>query len=215
MTSQPQGPPPDGGWSIGIADDHRAAADEVQQTVAITRGAIATSSTSVRTWERDGLTCHHILDPRRGQPAVVHWRTVSVAAATCVAANTASTAAIVDGAGAQRRLIRAGLTARLVAASGAVVTASADGRVPRRRRERARVRHAHALVSHPRHRDGGPDAAHAHARARDRRHAGRAVAGHASICDRRTASERVAVWSWSSSPSTSRLRWSTHTPASD
>ena len=116
------GPAPDGGWSIGIADDHRAEPGQIQQTVAITHGAIATSSTSARTWERGGHTCHHILDPRRGQPAVVYWRTVSVAAASCVAANTASTAAIVDGAGAQRRLIRAGLTARLVAASGSVVT---------------------------------------------------------------------------------------------
>ena len=49
------------------------------------------------------------------------WRTVSVAAASCVDANTASTAAIVRGR-AGRRLARAlGLPARLVDADGAVV----------------------------------------------------------------------------------------------
>ena len=40
---------------------------------------------------------HHIVDPRRGGPPR-SWRTVSVAAGTCVNANIASTAAIVRGA---------------------------------------------------------------------------------------------------------------------
>lgn len=116
------GEAPDGGWSIGIADDHRAEPGQIQQTVAISHGAIATSSTSARTWERASTPCHHILDPRRCQPAAIYWRTVSVAAESCVAANIASTAAIVEGANARSRLIRAGLPARLVAAAGSVVT---------------------------------------------------------------------------------------------
>ena len=68
------------------------------------RGAIATSSTTTRTWDRAGERCHHIVDPRRGRSAEVVWRTVTVAAGSCVAANTASTAAIVDGRGALARL---------------------------------------------------------------------------------------------------------------
>lgn len=116
------GPAPAGGWSIGIADDHRADREQIEQTVAITRGAIATSSTTTRVWDRAGERCHHIIDPRRGRSADVVWRTVSVAAGSCVAANAASTAAIVDGSGAVERLARGGLPARLVTAAGDVTS---------------------------------------------------------------------------------------------
>ncbi len=116
------GPAPAGGWSIGIADDHRAEREQIEQAVAITRGAIATSSTTTRVWDRAGERCHHIIDPRRGRSAEVVWRTVTVAAGTCVAANAASTAAIVDGRGALARLTRAGLPCRLVTAAGDVTS---------------------------------------------------------------------------------------------
>jgi thiamine biosynthesis lipoprotein len=61
---------------------------------------------------------HHIVDPRSGAPADEVWRTVSVAAGTCVEANTASTAAIVRGERAVRWLEHAGLPARLVRRDG-------------------------------------------------------------------------------------------------
>ena len=53
------------------------------------------------------------------------WRTVSVAAASCVDANTASTAAIVRGASAPRWLASLGLPARLVAPDGSILTVGA------------------------------------------------------------------------------------------
>jgi thiamine biosynthesis lipoprotein len=113
---------PEGGWAIGIADDHRAQDSDIHQTIAIDHGGIATSSTATRSWRRAGENCHHIVDPARGRSAEVVWRTVSVAAGSCVAANTASTAAIVDGRGAVARLLRVGLPARLVSGGGEVVT---------------------------------------------------------------------------------------------
>ncbi|HET8805454.1 MAG TPA: FAD:protein FMN transferase [Gaiellales bacterium] len=116
------GPAPEGGWAIGIADDHRASGTDIRQTIAIDRGGIATSSTCTRTWRRGGEDCHHIVDPARGRSAEVVWRTVSVAAGSCVAANTASTAAIVEGRGAVARLLHVGLPSRLVAAGGEPVT---------------------------------------------------------------------------------------------
>lgn len=116
------GPPPVDGWSIGIADDHRADLGQIEQTVAITRGAIATSSTTTRAWDRAGQRCHHIVDPRSGRSAEVVWRTVTVAAGSCVTANAASTAAMVDGRGALARLARTGLPARLVTATGEVTS---------------------------------------------------------------------------------------------
>lgn len=64
---------------------------------------------------------HHVVDPRTGQPAEEVWRTVSVAAASCVDANTASTAAVVQGVRAPEWLSRRELPARLVRGDGSVL----------------------------------------------------------------------------------------------
>jgi thiamine biosynthesis lipoprotein len=64
---------------------------------------------------------HHIVDPATGLPASGPWRTATVAAATCVDANTASTAAIVMGVRAAAWLQRVGLPARLIDRDGAVL----------------------------------------------------------------------------------------------
>jgi FAD:protein FMN transferase len=114
------GPPPVEGWSILVADDHRNSIDADGQTIAIRGGGVATSSTIVRRWRAGGSEHHHILDPRSGLPADEVWRTVSVAAATCVDANTASTAAVVRGREALSWLRRTGLPARLVAVDSSV-----------------------------------------------------------------------------------------------
>jgi thiamine biosynthesis lipoprotein len=105
------GPAPSGGWAVRVADDHQAPPDAPGQTLAISVGGLATSSTTVRRW---GPDAHHIIDPRTGLPAVSPWRTASVAAATCVDANVASTAAIVLGDDAPGWLEARGLPARLV-----------------------------------------------------------------------------------------------------
>ena len=115
------GEPPTDGWPIRVCDDHGGASDAAADTVTIAAGGLASSSTTVRQWRRAGDTLHHILDPRTGLPAAVVWRTVSVAAASCLDANIASTAAIVRGAGAPRWLASLGLPARLTALEGAVV----------------------------------------------------------------------------------------------
>lgn len=113
---------PPGGWRIHVTDDHRSGPDAVGQTVAIASGGLATSSTTVRRWRRrDKKDMHHILDPRTGAPTQSPWRTVSVAAASCVDANVAATAAIVLGAAAPQWLADQGLAARLVAVDGRVM----------------------------------------------------------------------------------------------
>jgi FAD:protein FMN transferase len=113
------GQPPGGGWAIALADDHAAATSG--PVVAIETGGLATSSTTVRRWRRGGHDVHHILDPRTGASCRVVWRTVTVAAHSCVAANTASTAAIVLGSVAPRWLAGRRLPARLVSAGGGVL----------------------------------------------------------------------------------------------
>lgn len=116
------GPVPPGGWLVRVTDDHRAGPSADGQRVAVLGGGLATSSTTVRRWRRAGRDVHHIVDPRTGEPAQAVWRTVSVAAASCVDANTASTAAVVRGASAPRWLQSLGLPARLVDPEGTVVT---------------------------------------------------------------------------------------------
>ena len=113
------GPPPGGGWAVRIADDHRA---DDGTTVTIHGGGLATSSTTVRRWRRGGRAVHHIVDPATGEPAVPVWRTVTVAAASCVDSNTASTAAVVMGERASEWLAGLRLPSRLVAEDGRVVT---------------------------------------------------------------------------------------------
>lgn len=110
---------PAGGWPVLVTDDHRRGS--TGQVVSLAEGGLATSSTTVRRWHRGGRELHHIVDPATGLPAREHWRTVSVAAATCVEANTASTAAILWGEDAPRRLGANRLPARLVRPDGSVV----------------------------------------------------------------------------------------------
>ena len=98
------GPLPPAGWPVRLTDD--TAREDVDNArpayrsgVRMHGGGLATSSTAVRRWRRGGEAYHHVLDPRTGLPAEPVWRTVTVAAASCVDANTASTAAIVRGPG--------------------------------------------------------------------------------------------------------------------
>ncbi len=116
------GPAPDDGWRIAVADDHRLAGLAPRTTVTISAGGLATSSTTCRTWRRAGRTVHHIVDPRTGDVPEPAWRTASVAAGSCVDANTASTAAIVLGWAAPGWLTAARLPALLVDQSGTALT---------------------------------------------------------------------------------------------
>jgi len=116
------GEPPADGWRVRVTDDHAAGPDAAGQTVTITEGGLATSSTTVRTWIAGDRQVHHIISPATGEPAQSCWRTVSVAAGTCVDANIASTAAIIRSEAALGWLSEAGLPARLVRLDGTVET---------------------------------------------------------------------------------------------
>lgn len=121
------GPLPTDGWRVRVADDHRRGVGgrlpPGQDITLHAPGGLATSSLAVRTRRMpDGRIVNHIVDPRTGMPVRGPWRTVSVSAGTCVDANTASTAALVEGNGAGGRLAADGLPARLVHADGWVHT---------------------------------------------------------------------------------------------
>ncbi len=120
------GPAPDGGWPIAVASDSRAdpsAGGDV--TVCVSTGALASSSTALRSWMRDGQPVHHIVDPRSGWSASTTWSLATVAAATCAASNALSTAAIVWGEDALFEIPQLG-------AAGRLVPPRRDGRARRR-----------------------------------------------------------------------------------
>ncbi|MEZ0090758.1 FAD:protein FMN transferase [Streptacidiphilus sp. EB129] len=114
------GEAPEGGWRIAVADDHRAPRPD-SPVVCVHGGGVATSGTAVRSWERAGQRLHHIVDPRTGRNPAPFWRTVTVAAGSCVQANGAATAALVLGPDAPAMLRESGLPARLVHVDGGVV----------------------------------------------------------------------------------------------
>jgi thiamine biosynthesis lipoprotein len=114
------GKPPAGGWRIHVAEDSREKPDGDGDVICLPAGGIATSSTTVRRWTRGGVVLHHIIDPQTSLPATGPFRTVTVAAATCLDANIASTAAIVRGEAAINWLMSCGLPARLVENDGTI-----------------------------------------------------------------------------------------------
>lgn len=94
---------------------------EVVQLVGLRTGGLCTSSTRVRRWRVAGTDVHHVIDPRTGAPAREVWRTVTASGPSAVAANAATTAAIILGDEAPRWLESRGVAARLVTGDGRVV----------------------------------------------------------------------------------------------
>jgi thiamine biosynthesis lipoprotein len=114
------GPAPEEGWPVRVTDDHRSGIDAPGQWISLHTGGLATSSTTVRVRAGDE-SVHHVIDPATGRPAPIHFRTVSVAAASCLDANIATTAAIVRGAPVTGWLEAERLPSRLVLAGGEVL----------------------------------------------------------------------------------------------
>lgn len=111
------GPAPDGGWHVLVQDTD----DDPPCTIVLgTDTGLATSSTCRRQWWRDGDLVHHIIDPRTGRSADPVWRSVSVAAASCLTANAISTAAIIRGHRAPDWVAKLGVPARFIGRDGAV-----------------------------------------------------------------------------------------------
>ncbi len=116
-TAGPEGSAGTGGWEILVQDQPTDPA----AVVAVPTGlAVATSSTLSREWLAQGREMHHLLDPRSVRPVSREWRSATVVAPDCVTAQTWSTAALVEGAGAPEVLAERGFPVRLVATDGTV-----------------------------------------------------------------------------------------------
>lgn len=112
-----RGSAPAGGWPVRVALDE---VSDQYQDIVVFDGGLASSGTTSRRWRRGGVELHHIIDPSTGLPAETPWAMVSVAAATCVEANAAATAALIMGRDARQWLEARALPARLVDSRGSV-----------------------------------------------------------------------------------------------
>lgn len=114
------GPGPDRGrWLIGVEDP--AGGSQPLAVVALTNGAIATSSIRRLRWAADGQTRHHLVDPSTGEPADAGLSAVTVAASDPAWAEVWSKALFLAGRdriGAEARA--RGLAAWWVAEDGAL-----------------------------------------------------------------------------------------------
>jgi thiamine biosynthesis lipoprotein ApbE len=108
------------GFVVGVADV--CGDPDAPTAVSIHTGGLATSGVGNRHWTLGGVPVHHIVDPATGLPTDSCWRTATVAAGSCVDANTASTASMVLGEDAPAWLASLHLPSRLVRTDGTVVT---------------------------------------------------------------------------------------------
>ncbi|MCW2637802.1 MAG: ApbE family lipoprotein [Dactylosporangium sp.] len=112
------GQPPAGGWESLI----RANPGGPGVPVHLPSTALATSKAVSRRWRGGGRPLTYALCPGTSRSAAPVWRSVSVAAFRCTHAKTLSMAALVRGHAAPDWLRDLGVSARLVAADGEVVT---------------------------------------------------------------------------------------------
>jgi thiamine biosynthesis lipoprotein len=104
-------------WPVRVSETE---AGDVGQTVALSWGGIATSTILARRWRTQDGWAHHLIDPRTGAPVAGEVRTATATGETAVAANVATTAALVLGSEAEAWLSANDVHARLVLADGTV-----------------------------------------------------------------------------------------------
>jgi thiamine biosynthesis lipoprotein ApbE len=88
--------------------------------IRLERGGLATSGTLTRSWHRGGQRVHHLIDPTTGLPAESPWTCVTVAGASCLAADVAAKAAFLQGGRGPEWLERRSLPGRFLCADGTV-----------------------------------------------------------------------------------------------
>ena len=100
-----------GGKAWNVAIEHVEQDGELAGMLELTDGALATSGDRRRYLLKDGVRYGHILDPRTASPVKDAPRSVTVAAATCIAAGMTATLAMLNGAQAESFLKREGVRA--------------------------------------------------------------------------------------------------------
>jgi thiamine biosynthesis lipoprotein len=99
------------GESWNVAIEHVERCGEIAGMLELSNGALATSGDMRRYLLKDGVRYGHILDPKTACPVINAPRSVTVAAATCIAAGMTATLAILHGRRAEDFLKREGVRA--------------------------------------------------------------------------------------------------------
>jgi thiamine biosynthesis lipoprotein len=92
ITQQPLNGEP---WFITIENPFDRSANF--ETIYLDRGGVATSGKDYRRWTRNGLTQHHIIDPRTGLPAETDVLTVTIIAPTVMEAEAMAKFVLISG----------------------------------------------------------------------------------------------------------------------
>jgi thiamine biosynthesis lipoprotein len=82
-------------WPVGVQDSLNSAEDLM--VVGLNHGGIATSGRDYRRWNKDGITMHHIIDPRTSLPADTDVLSATVIAPNILEAETAAKVVLISG----------------------------------------------------------------------------------------------------------------------
>jgi thiamine biosynthesis lipoprotein len=120
-----RGPEPGDTWIVAV-EDPRDDTRELDR-YHLSAGAVASSSTLVRTWTRRGTPMHHVIDPTTGAPARTAAISSTVVAGEAWWAEALTKAALLNGVDAPRLLDRLGTPGLVVLADGQVRESSGLG----------------------------------------------------------------------------------------
>ena len=107
---------PDGAWSVAVDDPFDPA--RTVAVIGLVDGAVATSATTKRVWQRGGVRQHHLIDPRTGRPSIHLATQVTVVASCAFEADVWAKAALLAGPDGPALLTAAGLPGLFVDRSG-------------------------------------------------------------------------------------------------
>jgi thiamine biosynthesis lipoprotein len=82
-------------WPVGLVNPFQPEKDLLM--VAVSQQGVATSGRDLRQWQLNGVTKHHIIDPRTGDSAITDILSVSVVADTTRQAETAARTVLILG----------------------------------------------------------------------------------------------------------------------
>lgn len=90
--SKPDGTP----WKIGIQDPHKERG-EVARVIEVTDRSVVSSGTYERSFEKDGVLYHHLLDPATGYPKEVEAAQVTIISDSSLLGDALSTSCLLIG----------------------------------------------------------------------------------------------------------------------
>jgi len=114
-------------WIIAVEDPRET--DRELDRYHLAAGAVCSSSTLLRTWNRGGVPMHHLIDPATGEPARNGAIASTVVAGEAWWAEALTKAALLNGAEAPRLLDHLGTPGLVVLEDGTVLESSGLARL--------------------------------------------------------------------------------------